>query len=61
MAKKETTRTPVGVVPMRHPEGVGCSFGGRQYEPGAEGIVLVPIEAVSHLLGHGFVPVEGGR
>ena len=47
----------VDLVPMRHPEGIGCSFGGISYYADQSGVVQVPADAVSHLLPHGFVVI----
>jgi hypothetical protein len=47
----------VDLVLMRHPEGIGCSFGGISYYADQSGVVQVPAEAVSHLLSHGFVVI----
>jgi hypothetical protein len=58
MAKKDQPAAPAGMVRLRHPEGVGCSFAGQAYEPNADGVVLVPAEAVAALVAHGFVAVE---
>ena len=59
VAKKSMPATPAGLVAMRHPEGAGCSFAGRAYEPDADGVVKVPAAAVAELLAHGFVAIEG--
>jgi hypothetical protein len=58
VAKKETAPAPQGMVAMRHPESIGCSFAGQTYEPDADGVVLVPAEAAAALAAHGFVAVE---
>jgi hypothetical protein len=47
----------VDLVLMRHPEGIGCSFGGTSYYADQSGVVHVPAEAVSHLLPHVFVVI----
>jgi hypothetical protein len=49
---------PAGMVRMRHPEGVGCSFAGQVYEPDEDGVVLVPAEAVAALAAHGFAAIK---
>jgi hypothetical protein len=49
------------LVPMRHPEGIGCSFGGISYHVDQGGVVRVPAEAVPHLRAHGFVVVQADR
>jgi hypothetical protein len=51
---------PSGMVAMRHPEGIGCSFAGRGYAPDAKGVVLVPVEAAAELIAHGFRIQEPG-
>ena len=55
------TAPDADLVPMRHPEGIGCSFGGISYLANQGGIVRVPAEAVSHLRPHGFVVVQADR
>jgi hypothetical protein len=60
MAK--STRAVAGrppLVALRHREGIGCSCRGREFLPDAEGVVLVPQEAVAELAAHGFAPVGG--
>ena len=46
-----------GVLTLHHDDAAGCSYAGRQYLGDSNGDVLVPAEAVSELLAHGFVPV----
>ncbi|HZU90090.1 MAG TPA: hypothetical protein VE993_12610 [Stellaceae bacterium] len=58
VAKKETAPAPQGMVAMRHPESIGCSFAGQTYGPDADGFVSVPAEAAAALAAHGFVAVE---
>ena len=49
------TEVPEGFAVLYAPEGcTGCSFEGTEYEV-TDGAVTVPVEAVSQLLGHGFV------
>ena len=55
------TAPDADLVPMRHPEGIGCSFGGVSYLANQDGIVRVPAEAVPHLRAHGFVLVQADR
>jgi hypothetical protein len=58
VAKKDMPpATTIGMVRLRHSEGVGCSFAGRVYEPDADGVVRVPAEAAAELMAHGFVAV----
>jgi hypothetical protein len=47
----------VGVLTLHHDDAAGCSYGGRQFLGHSNGDVLVPAEAASELLAHGFVPV----
>ncbi len=49
----------VGVLTLHHDDAAGCSYAGRRYLGDSNGAVLVPAEAVSELLAHGFVPVCG--
>ena len=52
------TAPDADLVPMRHPEGIGCSFGSISYHADQGGVVRVPAEAVPHLRAHGFVVVQ---
>lgn len=55
-----STRTEAArplLVAVRHADGVGCAWRGREFRADAEGIVLVPPEAATELTAHGFVPV----
>lgn len=46
---------PTGMARLAHPEHIGCAFGGKTYEPDADGTVLVPAEAAAVLMeAHGF-------
>jgi hypothetical protein len=47
----------VGVLTLHHDDAAGCSYAGRQFLGDSNGDVLVPAEAASELLAHGFVPV----
>jgi hypothetical protein len=47
----------VGTLKLHHDDAAGCSYRGHQYLGDANGDVLVPAEAASELLAHGFVPV----
>jgi hypothetical protein len=47
----------VGSLKLHHDDAAGCSYAGRQYLGDANGDVLVPAEATSELLAHGFVPI----
>ena len=49
---------PEGSVRMFHEDGVGCSFGGASFEPGSDGSVVVPLDAVGPLEAHGFVVLD---
>ena len=46
-----------GALTLHHDDAAGCSYAGRQYLGDSNGDVLVPAEAVSELLAHGFIPV----
>ena len=48
---------PAGMVLLRHPETIGCSFGGISYKPDESGNVLVPAGATGELDTHGFFVV----
>jgi hypothetical protein len=52
--RAEPTASPVGTAYVRHPEKIGCSYGGVELEPDKEGKLLVPANAVEELRGHGF-------
>jgi hypothetical protein len=56
--QKAMETAAAGLAVMLHPERVSCSFAGREYKPDVDGVVLVPVEAVSQLSAHGFSPVE---
>lgn len=47
----------VGVLTLHHDDAAGCSYAGRQFLGDSNGDVLVPAEAASELLAHGFVPL----
>ena len=47
----------VGVIKLHNDDARGCSYAGCRYLADPNGDVLVPAEAVSELLAHGFVPV----
>ena len=49
-----------GMLKLHHDGAAGCCCGGRQYPGDENGDVLVPAEAASELLAHGFVPVPQG-
>ena len=49
-----------GMLKLRHDGAAGCCYGGRRYPGDENGDVLVPAEAASELLAHGFVPVLQG-
>lgn len=46
-----------GMVRLHHAAANGCSYGGRRYQSEENGDVLVPAEAATELLAHGFGPV----
>ncbi len=49
-----------GILKLHHDGATGCCYGGRRYHSDENGDVLVPAEAASDLLAHGFVPVLQG-
>jgi hypothetical protein len=57
MAQTCDSAISVGVLTLHHDDAAGCSYGGRQFLGDSNGDVLVPAEAASELLAHGFVPV----
>jgi hypothetical protein len=57
LAKSGSEAVSVGALGAHHDNAAGCSYRGRQYLRDANGDVLVPAEATSELLAHGFVPV----
>ena len=46
---------PDGWVYLRHPEGVGCGFGGAAIVPDQEGRIMAPLYAVGNFVPHGFL------
>jgi hypothetical protein len=46
-----------GILKLHHDDAAGCCYGGRRYLSDENGDVLIPAEAASELLAHGFVPV----
>ena len=57
MAQTHDKAISVGVLTLHHDDAAGCSYAGRQFLGDSNGDVLVPAEAASELLAHGFVPV----
>jgi hypothetical protein len=57
LAKTGVDVISAGSLKMHHDDAAGCCYAGRQYLGDANGDVLVPAEAASELLAHGFVPV----
>jgi hypothetical protein len=57
LAKAGDDAISVGTLKLRHEDATGCSYAGLQYFADVNGDVLVPAEATSELLAHGFVPV----
>ena len=49
-----------GVLKLHNDDAAGCCYRGRRYRGDENGDVLVPAEAASELLAHGFVPVLQG-
>jgi len=47
----------IGMLRLHHENAAGCSCLGQRYIGDKNGDVLVPAEAASELIGHGFVPV----
>ena len=54
---EELPPVSAGNVRVSHPEGIGCSFDGVNYEPDEHGTIIVPAESVGALTSHGFTPV----
>jgi hypothetical protein len=57
LAKTGDNAVSAGALTLHHEDAAGCSYAGRRYLGDSNGDVLVPAEAVSELLAHGFVPV----
>jgi hypothetical protein len=57
LAKNGDKMVSAGVLTLHHDDAAGCSYAGRQFLGDSNGNVLVPAEAASELLAHGFVPV----
>jgi hypothetical protein len=57
LAKTGDNAISAGALTLHHDDAAGCSYAGRQYLGDSNGDVLVPAEAASELLAHGFVPV----
>jgi hypothetical protein len=49
-----------GMLRLHHENAAGCSYLGQRYIGDKNGDVLVPAEAASELIGHGFVAVLPG-
>jgi len=49
------------LVMMHHPNAGACSYGGCEYRVDENGNILVPADAVSDLVCHGFAPIEPGN
>jgi hypothetical protein len=58
LPKSDPAAASAGTLKLHHNDAAGCSYHGRQYFGDANGDVLVPAEAASELLAHGFVPVS---
>ena len=61
LARTGAETISVGPLKLHHHDAAGCSYAGRQYLGDASGNVLVPAEAASQLVAHGFVPVVRGN
>jgi hypothetical protein len=46
-----------GMVKLHHDDAAGCNYDGCEYFSDENGDVVVPVEAASELLAHGFAPV----
>ena len=57
LVKTGNNAISAGALTLHHDDAAGCSYAGRQYLGDSNGDVLVPAEAASELLAHGFVPV----
>ena len=57
LIKTDVDANSAGPLKLHHDDASGCSYAGRQYLGDANGDVLVPAEASSELLAHGFVAV----
>jgi len=57
IARSDDAPMPAGALKLHHDDAGGCSYAGCRYLPNSSGDVLVPAEAVSELLAHGFVAV----
>ena len=57
LAKTGDNAISAGALTLHHDDATGCSYAGRQYLRDSNGDVLVPAEAASELLAHGFIPV----
>lgn len=49
---------PEGMIRLCNPDATGCSYGGAAYDADESGNVVVPAEAASALLPHGFTVAE---
>jgi hypothetical protein len=58
LAKTGINAISAGSLKLHHDDAAGCSYASRQHLCDANGDVLVPAEATSELLAHGFVPVS---
>ena len=57
MAKARGDSVSAGALKLHHEDAAGCSYAGRRYLADVNGDVVVPAEAASELMAHGFVPV----
>jgi hypothetical protein len=59
VAPSRDNAPPAGPLRLHHDDAASCCYAGRQYAVDANGDVLVPAEAASELMAHGFAPVLG--
>ena len=57
LVKTGNNAISAGALTLHHDDAAGCSYAGNQYLRDSNGNVLVPAEAASELVSHGFVPV----
>ena len=57
LAKTGGNAISVGLLTLHHGDAAGCSYAGSRYLGDSNGDVLVPAQAASELVSHGFVPV----
>lgn len=61
VAELENPLADMGKAPMRSTDGAtSCSYGGESYVADDTGLFVVPIEAVTDLMSHGFILSPAG-